>query len=124
MAKNIATAFILFAIVLISSCSGGPPKHSPGGPYYFKGWAHYFYPFIPTHEITVDEAKQLEQQHYGYYIAFFNEDGRIKSFEAKYEGKTKFKTDYSYSNGLITKEETVANGKKSVIYYDNKGNRP
>lgn len=112
---------ILLVTFCVVSCTSGQPKYHPGGPYFYKSWASYYLPYRPINEITENEAKELEQQGYSFYIAYFNEQGYIKSFEKKYKGNQEFKTDYSYENGILMKEESIQGGKITTTLYDKNG---
>jgi hypothetical protein len=124
MGNKVVIYLILLFATITTSCSANPPKYHPGGPYYYKGWAHYYLPYRPVDEIASSEAAELELQGYAYYIGFFNEQGQIKSFEKRYHGKMEFKVTYYYENGVLNKEESIdASEKTKVILYDEKGNR-
>ena len=112
---------LLIACCLVSGCNSGQPKYHPGGPYFYKSWASYYLPYRPTNEITETEAKDLEQQGYSFYIAYFNEQGYIKSFEKRHKGNRVFKTDYFYEDGLLLKQESIQDGKITTILYDKNG---
>lgn len=113
---------MLFTLSFVCSCnSSGQPKYHSGGPYFYKSWASYVLPYRPTEEISETEAKDLERQGYAFYIAYFNDDGYIKSFEKRYQGKQEFKTTYFYEKGILKKEESIQDGKSRTILYDNKG---
>ena len=113
---------LLVTICMAANCSTAPPKYHPGGPYYYKSWASYLLPYRPVDEVTKSEAEELERQGYAYYIAFFNEQGLIKSFEKRYQGKMELKATFFYENGLLIKEESLdANGKMKHILFDKNG---
>ena len=125
----IRTLFIyLLAVVttigVAASCSASQPKYHPGGPYYYKSWASYYLPYRPVEEISKQGAEELDRQGYAYYIAFFNEQGLIKSFEKRFKENMEFKVTYDYDNGVLKKEEAIdMNGKVKITSYDKDGKR-
>lgn len=115
---------LLSVIILSSSCSANQPKYHPGGPYYYKSWANYHLPYRPVDEVSKSGAEELENQGFSYYIAYFDEEGRIKSFEKRYREKMEFNVTYFYENGVLKKEEGLdANGKVKITLYDKNDNR-
>jgi hypothetical protein len=114
----------MITVSMAASCSANQPKYHAGGPYYYKSWASYFLPYRPVDEISRPDAEGLERQGFAYYIAFFDEQGLIKSFEKRYQGKMEFKVTYYYENGILKKEESLdANGKVKITLYDKNGER-
>ena len=112
------TIFITIAFsFLLASCSESgntEVKYHPGGPYYYKSWATYHYPYRPTYEITLEETKQLVKNGNAYYKGYFNNDGKIQSFEKIYLGKTVWKEEYTYENSNKIKVTTYIENKKEV----------
>jgi len=123
MIKHLSVCLIAFLMIATAGgCSSNQTKYHPGGPYYYISWAHYFSPYRPVNEISKSEADELEHRGYGFYVAFFNEQGRIKSMEKRYQGKIEFKTLCYYDNDVLKKEEvTDANGNVTVTLYDKNG---
>ena len=62
---------IIISIILIAGCKINNYHHEPGGPYFFKYHVTY-QGFRPNGEISKEQAKELENQGYAYYIAYFN----------------------------------------------------
>ena len=105
---------IIATCVLVCGCKSQRAYH-PGGPYYYKSWVSYELPHSPVGELTLQETRALEEDGRAYYVAFFNDDGRIKSFEKRIDDKTVWKTVYRYKKGKLEQSETVrANGSRSV----------
>ncbi len=111
----------ILIVLVIAGCSDQNTeeiKYLPGGPYYYKSWATYFKPYRPVDKITLSEAKELEKNGYAYYVAYFDNKGRIKSFDKFHSGKTVWKSEYSYENSKI-KETMHSDGNKVVNTLDN-----
>jgi len=123
--RNWGSLLIVGAILSTLTCScSKQQKYHPGGPYYYKSWANYYQPYRPIGEIQIDEAKELEGKGYAYYIAFFDGNGFISSFEKRYQGKISFKITYSYEEGVIRKEGVIdENGTAKTFFYDRDGNK-
>lgn len=101
------------------SSSHAQGKYHPGGPYYYESFADYDIPFRPLGEIILEKAKSRDS----YYIAYFNDDGNIISFEKYLYGKKEFHDQYFYkSNGTPERRElTKASGEIVIQYFDKNG---
>jgi hypothetical protein len=120
--------FLVFGIVfcmfatLSQGCNEGHPKYHPGGPYYYKSYAHYLLPYRPVDEISVEEVKKAEEQSFAYYEAHFNNEGYITNFKKHYRGKAEFEVRYYYENGILRKSESLdSKGQIKTDTYDAKG---
>lgn len=109
-----------FSIVslMVSSCHA-QDKYHPGGPYYYESFSGYDIPFRPVGELTPEKAKSRET----YYIAYFNNDGKIISFEKYLNGKKEFGDQYIYkSDGVLERRElSKASGEVTIQYFDKNG---
>lgn len=94
-------------------------KKRTGGPFYFKSWKSYIIPYQPIHEINVDDTKKLK----AYYIAYFNNYGKVVKFLKVLDNKTEFTVDYKYrTDGTLEQGETLKqNGDKIVQHFDENG---
>ena len=116
--KNILAKIIL-ALIYISlfGCNEEYKYHS-GGPYYYKSDIANHQPFRPNEEITKNEANELADKGYSYYIAFFNDNGRPTTIEKYYKGKMDRKSELFYENGKLFKSiVTNEKGNKKTKYY-------
>lgn len=106
------------ASLMISSCHAQEKYHS-GGPFYYESFSGYEIPFRPVGELTPDNAKSRDS----YYIAHFNSEGKIISFEKFLYGKKEFSDLYIYnSSGSIERRElTNAFGEIAINYFDKSG---
>ena len=115
---------VISILILLSSfgstgCSCYKTYH-PGGPYYYAIGISYFIPDRPTHEITKAEALEGESRGESYYIAFFNNDGFIKSLEERIGGKRTFKREYFYEKKRLARlEKTDSKGVRSTVIVSN-----
>jgi antitoxin component YwqK of YwqJK toxin-antitoxin module len=89
-----------------------------GGPYYFAKFIGYQIPFQPSEEISYEEAKKRNT----YYVAHFDEEGRIVSFSKYLKGKLIFIDKYYYDSGSLARREmTKSTGETTTHYFDEKG---
>lgn len=107
---------ILFLMAASCKAEG---KYRAGGPYYYESFANYEIPFRPIGELTSEEAKVRDS----YYIAYFDNDGKIVSFTKYLYGKFEFSDKYIYrSNGVLERREmTKSTGDIEIQYFDKKG---
>ena len=112
----ISLTFLPFAC---TACIAQEKRHI-GGPYYFESFANYKIPFQPIKELSKDEAKTRD----AYYIAYYNEDGKIVSFSKYLNGKMEFDDKYFYgADGRIEKRELLkSSGERAIHYFDKEGN--
>jgi hypothetical protein len=66
---------------------------------YFSSAVLKIHPARPTHEITAEEARSREAALQAYYIATYDDLGRLVSLEKRLRGKSFFHYTYSYTNG-------------------------
>jgi hypothetical protein len=106
------------ASLMISSCHAQDKYHS-GGPFYYESFSGYDIPFRPVGELTPENAKSRDS----YYIAHFNSDGKIVSFEKILYGKKEFSDLYIYNDGGIIerRELTNASGEVVIKFFDANG---
>lgn len=103
-------------------CREGQPQYHSGGPYYYKSWAHYLFPYRPVGEMSVEEVKKAQEQGFAYYEAHFNDEGYITNFKKLYQGKAEFEVKYYYENGTLKKSESLdSKGQIKTATYDTKG---
>ncbi len=109
---------ISLLLVLSTSCNAQEKKHQ-GGPYYYESFANYEIPFRPIGELTSEQAKSRDS----YYIAYFNDNGAIVSFEKYLHGKSEFSDRYIYkADGVLERRElTKASGEITTQYFDKNG---
>lgn len=120
----VCLALLISLSVLSAGCRESPPEYRPGGPYYYKSWINYHLPYQPAGEISLSEAQALERKGYAYCIAFFDEQGRILSFEKTYQSAVEFKVTYFYVDGVLRREGVIdSNGLVKFTFYDEKGKR-
>ncbi len=74
----------------------------------------------PLKEISPEEAKLRES----YYVAYFDDKGKIISFTKYLRNKKEFDNKYMYSsNGLLERREiTKPTGEKIIQFFDERGN--
>jgi Family of unknown function (DUF6156) len=104
--------------LMVQSCHAQGEYH-PGGPYYYESFSGYNIPFRPIGEITIEKAKNLDS----YYIAYFNDKGKIISFEKNLYCKREFIDHYYYrADGTLERREgTKATGEITIQYFDKTG---
>jgi hypothetical protein len=119
MKKIIFTAISLTILPIISMTCSAQEKQRTGGPYYFESFANYKIPFQPIRELTPTEARS----HDVYYIAYYNNEGKIISFTKYLHGKMEFSDKYIYSvDGLIERREIAKpTGEIVIQYFDKNG---
>lgn len=99
--KVFIAALMLNIVSLLTLSCHQQIKYHPGGPYYYESFANYEIPFHPVDEITIEKAEKLNS----YYIAYFNDEGRIISFEKILYGKRAFTDHYYYrADGTLSGE--------------------
>jgi antitoxin component YwqK of YwqJK toxin-antitoxin module len=108
---------IIFWTVKVMTCEHSHKK--TGGPYYYKSWVSYKLPYQPMDEITAKKAKSLT----AYYIAFYDEQGRILSFTKYLKGVRDWSASYYYNDaGYLQRQETLkSDGTMSILYFDESG---
>jgi hypothetical protein len=89
-------AFAAIGVLLL-----GPPAHAEGQQTtrYFSWAALKVNPAKPTDEITPDAARAREASGQAYYIATYDDAGRIILLEKRLRGATFFRYTYAYPNG-------------------------
>jgi antitoxin component YwqK of YwqJK toxin-antitoxin module len=112
-------SFFCFFLLVVPSCNP-QERYRPGGPYYYGGFANYKIPFQPIEELTLDETKLRES----YYVAYFDNSGKIVSFTKYLKGEPEFSDKYTYtSTGSLERREMTKYTAKEVViqFYDRKG---
>jgi hypothetical protein len=135
MKNRYMVLFILIAALM--NCNHSPKYHS-GGPYYYSTFADYHIPFKPIDELTENKAKNRKV----YYMAYFDDKGKIVTFTKYFDGKIEFSSSFSYRpdeslekqentnmegkrinyflNGSIVKSEIIdLKGQKTIKYFNN-----
>jgi hypothetical protein len=96
-------------------------KHSgpPGETLYYLGWASMAIPRVPTHPATEAEAKSNPS----YYVATYDEAGRLATFTKIFNGQTEWADEYSYwDNGKLRRRIMVrGDGSERLEDYDSRG---
>mgnify|MGYP001595550878 FL=1 len=110
-------SFCIF-LITVTSCNAQEKFHS-GGPYYYESFATYKLPPHPVGELNPEEAKKRDS----YYIAYFDDNGKIVSFSKYLYGKLEFSAKYTYTQeGYLERRElTKASGEVVIQYFDKKG---
>ncbi len=125
-----------FALVLLSLGAGtylitsdSDKAIKVGGPHYYSSFKTKSLPEVPTGSITEVEAKQNAHAS-SYYVAFFNNAGKLVRFEKYLHGKLDWVSEYTYDvdtkilrgrnvspDGSETEHEFDAAGKvKSTVH--------
>jgi hypothetical protein len=105
---------VIFSLLLtLWSCKSNKTYH-PGGPYYYKYSIANYTPLRPNGEITKIEADQLARDGYAYYIAYFNDNGRLTQIQKLFNSKVQRTVKLSYRDGILYKSVTIdQEGKKN-----------
>tara|TARA_R110002096_G_scaffold54937_4_gene141488 strand:+ start:460 stop:735 length:276 start_codon:yes stop_codon:yes gene_type:complete len=70
-------------------------SHAPGGPYYFKTGLTY-HGYLPSREVTKEEADELAKQDYAYYVAYFDSSGKPNRVLKYHRGKKQLDREIKY----------------------------
>jgi hypothetical protein len=101
----------------------GEPSYHPGGPYFYASFSSYHFPPRPVSEMTLEETIEHAKS-YSYYIAHFNNEGKIEQWSKFYPDGSSFCQKFAYENGVLRTAATEhSNGEKSVIEFDKHGKR-
>jgi len=98
-------AFAVMGILLL-----GPLSHAEPGQKttrYFSWAALKVNPAKPTDEITAEEAQAREASGKAYYIATYDDVGRILSLQKRFQGATFFRYTYAYPNGEAVRTDAA-----------------
>ena len=93
-----------------------------GGPHYYSSFKTKSLPEVPLGEITELDAKRNAQKS-SYYVAYFDEKGRLTKFEKYLQGKIEWTSEYTYdSNGKLTRGRNIESGGSETQYeFDGSG---
>ena len=87
-----------------------------GGPYFYESFSTYHIPFRPVNEISQSEAVSRP----AYCVAYFDNSGKIVSFEKYLKGEQVFIDKYFYdADGFLKRREGKnRDGELKVHYYE------
>lgn len=111
---------MIISIFIIAGCTHAEePKMKTGVPYYFQWVAMKMktdFPIRPVEQISKDDAQKMR----AYYVAYYDNKGRIISCSKILDGKIDWITKYYYNTiGYLDKEEyTGPDGALIITYYD------
>ncbi len=113
---TILSAFIWALFLLIVSSCDAPRTHPHGGPYYYGNFSDYSVPPRPTDELSAEKAKARD----AYYVAYFDDSGKIISFEKYLYGAREFTEQYDYRyDGMLDRRILIkAGGETTMQYFD------
>ena len=98
------------ALTLASVLLAGAPSFADSAresTRYFAWAALKAHPVRPTDEITPEEARSREAAGQAYYIATYDDLGRIVSLEKRLRGIAFFRLTYAYPNGEPVRTDLV-----------------
>jgi len=101
-------AFLVFIALGLLGCDS--PDYPKGGPHYYESWASYVAPYRPVGRLTKDDVSRIENEGGNYYIAYFDGQRRIVSFEQILAGKSLWKVEYEYLVDKRVLEKTYVEG--------------
>ena len=106
----VATTALILALTRNSSAGGEAPKWV-GGPHYFSSLSAKSLPETPKNLISETEAKRPDREG-AYYVAHFDQQGRLLSLEKVYKGKNIGRSTYRYDGRgkLLSGEVTEPDG--------------
>lgn len=86
---------------------------------YYGGWGGYGVPRVPQEPIDEDEAKARPT----YYVARYDREGRLASFEKFLNGERDWADEYAYWDNGKVKERIIRkpDGSQSVQRFDKRG---
>lgn len=110
-------ASCLFAIGCHAEMSDS--KNYMSGEVYFSSFSGYSIPLKLVDKITRDEAIARDS----YYVAIYDDEGKLLSVEKYFQGKLFFKHEYSYRDNGVLQESRVVNaeGQETTNFFDEKG---
>lgn len=102
--------------------SGSDKTTKVGGPHYYSSFKTKSLPEIPTGSITEIEAKQNALAS-SYYVAFFNNAGKLVKFEKYFQGKLDWFSEYTYypETKLLRGRNVSQDGSETVYQFDAAG---
>jgi|WetSurMetagenome_2_1015567.scaffolds.fasta_scaffold00263_28 hypothetical protein len=117
------TLLIVINLFMVAGCHGTDKPKLSGGPFYFENAMRKMkadFPVRPVDAITAEEISKYKT----YYVAFYDEKGRIISCEKILHGKTHWLSKYIYSSSGYLEKEEYHNpaGEIIMIYYDKNQN--
>ncbi len=111
-----AVATLLLGLTGLCGCEGRT-SYPPGGPYYYKGWESNRMPYRPAEKISHAEAEQLGSDGHAYYIAHFDEAGRLSSFARMFDGDCEWTVAYEYRDATTFETKTYTDGTARTTTY-------
>jgi hypothetical protein len=95
------------------------PKYHPGGPYYYGDFALYAVPYSPKEELSKEQAVERVV----YFIAYFDNKGRIISFTKCVNGIQEWTSKFYYHNNDKLEHMDTFNADNTItqLYCDEKG---
>ncbi len=117
--QTILSAFLSALFLLLVSSCDAPRAHPHGGPYYYGNFSDYSVPPRPTDELTAEKAKTRD----AYYVAYFDDNGKIVSREKYLYGSLEFTEQYAYKpDGVLDRKLVIkAGGETTMQYFDRNG---
>lgn len=118
---------IIYLIIALATTYAGcvdyKTRYHPGGPYYYKSYAAFAFPYKPKEEISYEEAKDREANGLRFTEVLFDKEGRLINVKHHWKGTVTFNYSYRYEPGVV-KEINYYDDKITITMYDDKkGNR-